>query len=159
MKGSVSIMNNIEKFRPTAIPLVTVDPFFSIWSFTDELYADTPRHWTGQSQSMYGILTVDGEKFRFLGSLAGAAKYIPEGHALEQTDVTVNPTSTVYTFSHPACELKVTFLTPLLLDRPEVLSRPASYVFYDITPKGEDKKTHARFKSQIPHIKLPFLRK
>ncbi|MBQ4578884.1 MAG: cation:proton antiporter [Clostridia bacterium] len=29
----------------------------------------------------------------------------------------------------------------------------------DITPKGEDKKTHARFKSQIPHIQLPFLRK
>ena len=29
----------------------------------------------------------------------------------------------------------------------------------DITPKSEDKKTHARFKSQIPHIKLPFLRK
>ena len=29
----------------------------------------------------------------------------------------------------------------------------------DITPKGEDKKTHARFKSQIPHIQLPFLKK
>ncbi|MBR5537273.1 MAG: cation:proton antiporter [Clostridia bacterium] len=29
----------------------------------------------------------------------------------------------------------------------------------DITPKGEDKKTHARFKSHIPHIKLPFLHK
>ena len=29
----------------------------------------------------------------------------------------------------------------------------------DITPKGEDKKTHARFKSQIPRIQLPFLKK
>ena len=29
----------------------------------------------------------------------------------------------------------------------------------DITPKEEDKKTHARFKSHIPHIKLPFLHK
>jgi len=29
----------------------------------------------------------------------------------------------------------------------------------DITPKGEDKKTHARFKSQIPHIQLSFLKK
>ena len=29
----------------------------------------------------------------------------------------------------------------------------------DITPKSEDKKSHARFKSHIPHIKLPFLHK
>ena len=29
----------------------------------------------------------------------------------------------------------------------------------DITPKSEDKKTHARFKSHIPQIKLPFLHK
>jgi len=29
----------------------------------------------------------------------------------------------------------------------------------DITPKEADKKTHARFKSQIPHLKIPFLHK
>ena len=29
----------------------------------------------------------------------------------------------------------------------------------DITPKSEDKKSHARFKSHIPHISIPFLRK
>ena len=29
----------------------------------------------------------------------------------------------------------------------------------DITPKGDDKKTHARFKSQLPHIRIPFLHK
>jgi Kef-type K+ transport system membrane component KefB len=29
----------------------------------------------------------------------------------------------------------------------------------DIIPKGEDKKSHARFKSQVPHIQLPFLKK
>ncbi|MBR4991425.1 MAG: cation:proton antiporter [Clostridia bacterium] len=29
----------------------------------------------------------------------------------------------------------------------------------DIIPKGEDKKSHARFKSHIPHLSIPFLRK
>ena len=29
----------------------------------------------------------------------------------------------------------------------------------DITPKSEDKKTHARFKSHVPNIQLPFLKK
>jgi hypothetical protein len=82
-------------------------------------------------------LSVDGKKFPFLGKAASPEKFFPECPTLEQTDVTVTPTSTVYTFTHPACELKVTFLTPLLLDRPEVFSRPVSYVFYDITPHEE----------------------
>ena len=124
-------------FRPTAIPLATCDPYFSIWSFCDRLADDMPRHWTGTSQSMFGFLTVDGKKFRFLGKCVLGTRYCPEPPMLEQTDVTVTPTSTVYTFTHPACDLKVTFLTPLLLDRPEVLSRPVSYIFYEITPKEE----------------------
>ena len=127
--------NNI--FRPVAIPLVTTDPYFSIWSFTDKLTDDHTRHWTGVLQSMFGFITIDGEKYRFMGKTAVTDRYFPEGKALEQIDVTVNPTSTVYTFSHPACELRVTFLTPLLLDRPEVFSRPVSYIFYEILPREE----------------------
>ncbi|MBO5932090.1 MAG: DUF4965 domain-containing protein [Clostridia bacterium] len=130
-------MNQNQKFRPVAIPLVTNDPYFSLWCFTDKLTDDHTRHWTGALQSMFGFITIDGEKYRFMGKTAVTDRYFPEGKALEQTDVTVNPTSTVYTFSHPACELRVTFLTPLLLDRPEVFSRPVSYIFYDITPREE----------------------
>ena len=59
-----------QTFRPTAIPLITVDPFFSVWSFEDELYNDTARHWTGYPQSIYGALLVDGVPFRFLGKTA-----------------------------------------------------------------------------------------
>ena len=31
-------------FRPPAVPLVTHDPLFSIWSPSDKLYGSTPRH-------------------------------------------------------------------------------------------------------------------
>ena len=125
------------QFRPTAIPLITADPYFSVWSFTDQLTADHTRHWTGQKQSIFGALIVDGEAYRFMGMTEVHEKYFPEGPALEQTSVTVTPTSTVYTFTHDVCDLKVTFLTPLLADRPEVFSRPVSYVFYELTPKAE----------------------
>ena len=52
-------------FRPTAIPLITSDPYFSIWSFNDKLYGDHTRHWTGHTHSMFGVLFVDGKPFRF----------------------------------------------------------------------------------------------
>ena len=124
-------------FRPTAIPLVTTDPFFSIWSFSDALNGDTTRHWTGHSNSIYGALSVDGAFYRFMGTTDFHGDYLVELPALEQTSVTVNATTTTYTFSHAACDLRVSFYTPLLMDRLEVLSRPVSYVHYEILPKQE----------------------
>ncbi len=124
-------------FRPTAIPLITSDPYFSVWSFSDKLNEDHTRHWTGHQQSMYGALLIDGKPFRFMGRAMMLPKYLPDGPVMEQTSVVVNPTTTVYTFSHPACDLKVSFVSPLLMNKLEVLSRPASYIFYEITPKEE----------------------
>lgn len=49
-------LNIVENFRPVSIPLVTVDPFFSIWSFNDKLYEDTTKFWTGKRAAMTGIL-------------------------------------------------------------------------------------------------------
>ncbi len=124
-------------FRPSAYPLLTTDPFFSIWSFSDNLASDHIRHWTGRRQSMCGALIIDGKPYRFMGLAEPFESWFAEGETLKQTSVTVTPTSTVYTFAHPLCDLTVTFLTPLLCDRPEVLSRPVSYVFYKIVPSEE----------------------
>lgn len=124
-------------FRPTAIPLITCDPYFSLWSFSDKLFEDHTRHWTGHRQSMCGVLSVDGTAYRFMGLASANSSYVADGPALKQTSVTVMPTSTVYTFTHKTCDFKVTFFTPLLMDRPEIMSRPVSYMFYEIQPKEE----------------------
>src|SRR3954453_4922632 len=46
--------------RPPAVPLVTHDPYLSGWSFSDHLYDDWSKHWTGRNYSMFGIVRVDG---------------------------------------------------------------------------------------------------
>lgn len=53
--------------RAPAYPLVTVDPYFNGWSYSNNLYDDQVRHWTGKEFPLLGVLRVDGETYRFLG--------------------------------------------------------------------------------------------
>jgi hypothetical protein len=53
--------------RAPAYPLVTVDTYFNAWSYSDNLYDDSPRHWTDKEFPLLGALRVDGEVYRFLG--------------------------------------------------------------------------------------------
>jgi len=60
--------------------------------------------------------------------------------AARQTGVTVTATQTTYTFAAGPVQLKVNFLSPLLLDELETVARPVSYV--TCTATATDGKTH-----------------
>jgi len=55
------------QLRAPAYPLVTSDPYFSGWSYTNNLYDDQTRHWTGKELPLLGAVRVDGESYRFMG--------------------------------------------------------------------------------------------
>ena len=54
--------------NPPATPLITIDPYTSIWSFGDQLNDQPTRHWTGRAHALNGLLRVDGTAFRFMGN-------------------------------------------------------------------------------------------
>ncbi len=112
-------------FRPPAVPLVTHDPYFSGWSFSDNLTDDWPVHWTGAQFSLFGAIRIDQSVFRFLG---GAVTW--DGTA-RQVSLEVKPTRTIYLFECGPVQLQVTFTSPLLLDDLELLSRPITYIGFD----------------------------
>jgi len=112
--------------RPPAVPLVTHDPYFSLWSFNDRLNEGPTRHWTGTPQTLTSLIRVDGKTFSLMGARRTS---VP---SMTQKSVQVLPTRTVYTFEGAGVLVMMTFTTPTLPDDLDLLSRPATYVTWAV---------------------------
>ena len=114
--------------RAACVPLVTHDPFFSIWSAADQLHDSDTVHWSGALQRLKGHLMVDGKKYVFLGERTGDS-FLP------QTAVEVTATASQYTFENEKLRLICRFTSPLLLDDPLLVSRPCTYIDLTVIKK------------------------
>jgi hypothetical protein len=113
--------------RPPAVPLVTHDPYLSIWSCADRLTDDVTRHWTKHPHSLTSLIAVDGRPYRLMGL---EPKGVPP---MAQTGLRILPTRTIYEFRNPEVRVNLTFLTPALPDDLDVLSRPLTYLTWEVT--------------------------
>lgn len=123
-----------EALRPPAVPLVACDPYFSIWSQADKLNETDTTHWTGKPHRLWSTVRIDGTNYRLMG---GGAAGEP---VLAQTSVSVLPTRTIYTFDGAGVALTLTFMTPALPEDIDLLSRPVTYLTYDL--RSTDGRKH-----------------
>ena len=123
----------MKNMRLPAYPLITHDPYFSIWSFSDKLTDRWASHWTGSGTGFCGFIRVDSKTYRFCGDYKGV-------EAAEQLAVEVTPTRTIYTFKAGSVKLLLSFITPALPYNLDILSRPLTYLSFDI--ESLDAKAH-----------------
>jgi len=121
-------------FRPPAVPLVTHDPYFSAWSVTDKLTDGDVKHWTGTNYGLCGLARIDGAPYRLIGT---RPEEVP---AMAQTHLEVLPTRTIYEFEFAGIHLTLTFLSPLLPDDLEIMSRPVTYITWEA--RSTDGRNH-----------------
>ncbi len=107
--------------RAPAIPLITVDPYFSVWSRDEVLNYTETVHWTGSVNPIRGYVTVDGNRYIFLGGDRNA-------HKIKQTSTNIQALYALVTYESDEIRLIARFTTPLLPDDFKLLSRPVSYL-------------------------------
>ena len=121
------------KLRAPAVPIITVDPYFSVWSEDDRLNVKPLVHWTGKSNSIIGLVMIDGTEYLFLG-------YSHEYYKLDQISLDITALSTKAVFEGAGIRLYLNLTTPALLDDYELLTRPVSYM--SVTYESIDGKAH-----------------
>jgi hypothetical protein len=132
---SSSLLFAQQAHRPPAVPLMTHNPYFAIWSDYNHLTDGPTRHWTGTGQPFTSIVQIDGKPYRLMGD---EPRDVP---ALQQTACDVEATHTRYTFQGAGVTIQLSFFTPAFPQDMDLLSRPVTYLTW--TAKSIDGAQHA----------------
>ena len=132
---SLFIFGQENSFRPPSFPLITHDPYFSIWEPNEIPTAEETVHWTLKQMPVRTMIRIDGKIYRLMGK---TPCFVP---AARSTGSIVMPTQTTFSFIQDSVEINLTFLSPLLVEDLDLVSRPLSYITWSF--KSKDISTHS----------------
>lgn len=123
------------RLRAPAYPIITIDPYFSVWSpVTTPTEADSV-HWTGSPNTISIVAAIDGKKYRLFGRCGSDS--IP---AICCVSSDCSAFSTTYKYQADGVKLTLIFTSPIIPDDLYMLSRPVSYL--EIIKETVDSKRH-----------------
>ncbi len=117
------------KLRAPSIPIITIDPYISIWLPSDRLNDCDTVHWTGKDMPIRVYLTVKDREYILLGNDQKTEKAV-------QTDIQITAMSTKAIFNVGGEQAEITFTAPMFLDDYELLSRPLNYMHVSCSDKN-----------------------
>lgn len=123
------------RLRAPSYPLITIDPYFSVWSPADCPTDTDTTHWTGKPITLSVVANVDGNDYRLIGKCD--ADTIPAANMIA---VDCNAFSTIYTYSINGAKITLKFTSPIIPDDLYMLSRPISYL--EVTKESFDSRRH-----------------
>ncbi len=118
--------------KAPAYPLITHNPYFSIWSFSDTLNSQNTKHWTGAENALHGEIKVDGVTYSLIGK--------NNSKEALQKSIEITATQSKYQFLCGNVDVFITFTSPLIINNLNLLSRPITYI--KVSSKSNDGKSH-----------------
>ena len=124
--------------RLPAIPLITADPYFSVWMPADTLTQAETAHWCRSELPIHGFANIDREGFRFLG--------LGEEPELKTVDINVTPCKTTAIYENEKLRLAVSFMMPFLPDNLDRASTPICLIEAEaVSLDGKDHTVSVEF--------------
>ena len=112
--------------RSPAVPLVTCDPYFSIWSPADKLTDTDTVHWTGKPHRLTAVIDIDGSQYRVIGRRARSRG----SNASNELDRVPHTDGLHICRGWDRIEADVSYIG--LPDDLDILSRPVTYLLWDV---------------------------
>jgi hypothetical protein len=136
-----TIQADAQSFRPPSVPLVTFDPYLSIWSAADHLTDRPTQHWTTRPHRLVSLIRVDGAAYRLMGSEPESVAALP------QTGLQVTPTRSIYDFQNDQVHVTLTFMRPALPGDLDAMALPLSYITWEVRSADGSKHQVALYDS------------
>ncbi len=111
--------------RIPSIPLITSDPYFSVWMPADDFTTVDTQHWAGFNKPIRVKLSANDETARLIGAGEGAAA------KLESLEVL--PTRTLFSESFSGVTVETCFATPAIPEDFDLLSMPVTLVTFRLS--------------------------
>ena len=130
--------------RLPAIPIMTFDPYISVWMPADTLTGADTEHWCGQKLPIRGKISIDGKAYRFLG--------LGDESEMKLTGIDVTPLSTRARYEADGVTLSISFTVPFLPDDPDRASTPVCLIAQEIASidgKKHDVKLSLSFSDRL----------
>lgn len=121
------------KLRAPMVPLITIDPYFSVWSRDEVINFYETEHWTNKPNNIIGTVFVDDKEYLFLG-------YDRDILKLDQKSIDIDAFSTTVVMENDVISLNLKFTSPVLINDFELMTRPVSYLA--VNYKLKDGKNH-----------------
>ena len=67
------------KLRAPSIPLITIDPYFSVWSRDEIINFYETEHWTNKPNNIIGTVFVDDKEYLLKFNDIGVEHILPTG--------------------------------------------------------------------------------
>ena len=123
------------RLRAPAYPIITIDPYFSVWSPANNPTETDTVHWTGKPNTLSIIATIDGNDYRLFGKYGSES--VP---AAEYVSVDCSTFSTTYVYKQSGTLITLKFTSPIIPDDLYMLSRPISYL--EVSKESADGARH-----------------
>ncbi len=112
------------KKTPCAYPIITCDPFFSVWFEGKNPTECDTVHWSGRTMPIRITAVLDGTEYSLFGNNNG----LPMMNYLGSE---VTPLRTVFEYKMGETKLTLGFFTPQFLDDLYTVTLPISYIYYE----------------------------